>query len=531
MKINGVTVLEVPANRATAGYARKSLDKADTEFGVQSQAEEHDEAVEGWGIPAITHRYVDNSISAHREDAHRPEYQRLRADIEAMLIATVVIWHANRLHRRVEEALSFMNMCIAYRVKVYSVQRGTFYDFTKAQGRKDFIADTNNAEADSSQRGDNVRVARKRQAKQGAWGGGVRAYGWGVDTGLVHAVCVNPKAPPAQREYEHRPVIDMTKHNEQEAAEIRRWRDAVLAGVPNGSIIADLNRRGVLTQGQTDGRVIKRNGKIMESSGWQWRTVERILLSPRTAGHGEHNEQIIARDVLPPIITSEEQDRLRAILCDPAHKVTPAARAGNQPKWLGSLIITCGVCRDGTPMVSGMRNGQRLYRCDAKGHATTPADEADKWIEKVAQARLSRPDLADLIPSHDPTVSITELQVNIAKLEEGKAALAASHVRYLTTGAGLTLEMLEQATAQTDQLIADERDKLARATTSSPLTSFLGRTQDEVRAQWESLTLPIQREIVRLVMRVEAIGIGRGRRSSWPPIEERVIITPITAAA
>ena len=75
-----------------------------------------------------------------------------------------------------------------------------------------------------------MAIARKRQARQGAYGGGVRPFGWGVDTGRVRSVCVNPKAPPMERVYEDRLVLDMTRHNEAEAAEVRRWADDLLSG-------------------------------------------------------------------------------------------------------------------------------------------------------------------------------------------------------------------------------------------------------------------------------------------------------------
>ncbi|WP_459799723.1 recombinase family protein [Herbidospora sp. RD11066] len=200
--IDGIRLRVVPADRETAGYARRSLDKEGTGAGVGSQMEQQDEKVTQWPIPPISRRYVDNDISAHDPDAYRPDYERLRADIVAMYVGRVVIRDASRLHRRVDTGLTFMKLCIEYQVVVWSVHRGAPYDFTSAQGRADFIADTNAAQHDSGQRGQNVAVARKRQAKTGAWGGGVRAYGWGVDTGLVQAVCVNPKASPLERVYE-----------------------------------------------------------------------------------------------------------------------------------------------------------------------------------------------------------------------------------------------------------------------------------------------------------------------------------------
>src|SRR5258708_7499815 len=78
---------------------------------------------------------------------------------------------------------------------------------------KELRDDVNEAEYESEHRGERVALARKRQARNGDYGGGVRPYGWGVDTGRVRSVCVNPKAPAMERRYEDRPVLDMTRHN------------------------------------------------------------------------------------------------------------------------------------------------------------------------------------------------------------------------------------------------------------------------------------------------------------------------------
>ena len=77
-----------------------------------------------------------------------------------------------------------------------------------------------------------------------SYGGGVRPFGWGVDTGRVRSVCVNPKAPPMERVYEDRPVLDMTRHNEAEADEIRRWADDLLSGVSMNQRAARPGRAG-----------------------------------------------------------------------------------------------------------------------------------------------------------------------------------------------------------------------------------------------------------------------------------------------
>ena len=46
----------------------------------------------------------------------RPEYERLLADIAAGKIGTLIIWHANRLHRSTEEVNAFIKLARAHKV-------------------------------------------------------------------------------------------------------------------------------------------------------------------------------------------------------------------------------------------------------------------------------------------------------------------------------------------------------------------------------------------------------------------------------
>jgi hypothetical protein len=172
----------------------------------------------------------------------------------------------------------------AHKLRLYSTTKGAFYNLDKASGRKELRDDTSEAEYESEHRGERVAIARKRQARQGVYGGGVRPYGWGVDTGRVRSVCVNPKALAMERRYEDRPVLDMTRHNQAEAGEIRRWADDLLSGVSMNHVLRDLAARKVATVAMSDDRRVRRNGKAAEHGGWNSRTVQQILTTRAPRG-------------------------------------------------------------------------------------------------------------------------------------------------------------------------------------------------------------------------------------------------------
>jgi site-specific DNA recombinase len=480
-------------------YCRISLDRAGGAEGESSQHEENVDlaAEEGREISAS---YVDNDVSAYKE-GDRPEYERLRRDIEQGRIASVTFWHANRLHRNIEQASRFMNQCRERGVRLFSVARGGEYNLNRSSGREDFLADTLKGQSESDHRGEQVALARKRQARNGDFGGGVRPYGWGVDTGRVRSVCTNPKAPAMERHYEDRPVLDMSRHNAEEAAEIRQWADDLLAGVSMAQLLRNLAQRGVLTVSQKERRALRRGGKSVEHSGWNSRSVRQILTHPRTAGHRIHQGRIVKRNVYPEIISEDKRQALITLFSDPARKTSP----GNTPRWLGSLIVRCGVCDNGATMTVRLNcRGTPVYRCRTKGHCQTPAEQVDAHLERVIVDRLSRDDVADLVPD-TPQVDVAALRDELRVLDERKVEAAQRFA-----AGGIDGTQLDTITATVDGRRAEIRAQLAEATQNSPLAEFAATTN--AAEHWESLTLGRKREILKLLpLSATVLPIGRGR--------------------
>jgi site-specific DNA recombinase len=483
--------------RLDVDYARISADKTGAEAGVESQHEENAEFADELGI-TLERTYTDNDLSAF-SGVERPEYERLLTDIAAGLIASVTIWHANRLHRSSDEVSRFIKLARAHRVKLYSTSKGEAYNLEKASGRKQLRDDTSEAEYESEHRGERVALARKRQARNGDYGGGVRPYGWGVDTGRVRSVCVNPKAPAMERKYEDRPVLDMSRHNDEEAAEIRRWAADLLAGVPEAQVLRDMAARGVLTVSQADGRTPRRNRQPARHGGWNSKTIHQILTSPRTSGHVVYQGEIVRRNVYPPILAEDIRLSLITLFSDPARKTSP----GNTPKWLGSLIYQCGVCADGTTQtVRRSKSGTPVYRCRVKGHCSWPAEPLDRVVASVIVARLSRPDVTDLIPGG--------LEVDVAGLRDELIVCDArkrSAAQLFAKGT-IDEEQLATITAEVDQQITGIRAELSAATAESPLADFAAT--DDAQRTWDGLVIGRQREILRTLLVVTLPPLGRG---------------------
>ncbi|MGW4637482.1 recombinase family protein [Sphaerisporangium sp. NPDC004334] len=504
--------------RCVCDYTRKSTDRAGTGDGVTSQHEENQELADEFDLGTITVTYEDNDVSAY-QDVERPAYLRLLADMQAGKVGVVIIWHAKRLHRKVEEVTQFIKIARAHGVRLFSVSRGGEYNLNKAQGRKDLIDDTSEGEHESAERGERVAMARKRQARRGDFGGGIRPYGWGVDTGRVRSVCVNPKAPTMERIYEDRVVLDMTQHQPSEAAEIRKWASDLLAGVSMRQVLADLRARQVPTAAQSDGRTLRRKGKPVQSEGWNARTVKQILCSPRTSGHSVYQGEIVRRDVFEPIISEETRQALITMWADP---IRQRHTAGNTPKWLGSLIYRCGICDDGSLMVV-MNNsaGQPGYRCRSKHHCRRNVAQVDAFIEKVIITRLSRGDVADLLPRTDPTVDVAALREELALLDQSEIELGLLIARRKLGGVAA-----EVAQAEIDKRRAEIHADLKSATAESPFADF-AHTDDPART-WRDLSLGRKRECLRLLVKVTLLPV-RGRPAQGQIDPHSVQIEPITS--
>jgi DNA invertase Pin-like site-specific DNA recombinase len=514
-------------DRMNAGYDRVSLDEQKTGRGTGSQNEENEAfALEEFGRP-LDRRYSDVGISAY-SGVERPDFQRLCRDAAAGVIGTVTVWHADRLTRDPAEALLIIELFRAHKVRLYSVQRGAEYKLNRAQGRADFLHDIVDANKESAHKGERVALARLRQAKNGEWGGGVRAFGWGVDTGRVRNVCVNPKAPIAERVYEERPVLDMSQHNEEEAAEIRHWESELMATKGNiAALIRDMKKRGVKSVSEKDGRKYRRKGKVFEGvSTWHNRTIKQILLSPRVSGHAVYRGEIVKYNAYPAIIPDERRKALITLLNDPARRTASTT----VPKWFGSLIFECPWCTTDpdNPVTCKVRRsatGVPVYRCGDCGRGRQSARLLDDFMERVCVARLSRPDIADLC-APVKSVDFDALREELKDLEARKSELSQAY-------GARQIDMAEWSTARAGVIarIEEINTEMLDAAQDDPLAPF-AVNHANAQETWNGLSLARKREILRLLYRVELLPVGRrmGRRPKGAPAEEldlaKIVVTP-----
>jgi hypothetical protein len=321
-----------------------------------------------------------------------------------------------------------------------------------------------------------------------------------------------------ERVYEDRAVLDMSQHRPEEAGEIQKWASKLLSGVHMNQILLDLRRRNVPTQAMTDNRIVRRNGKVMDPNGWTSRTIKAILTNPRTSGHTVHQGKIMRENVFKPIIPEDTRQALIALLKDPSRKTSP----GNTPRWLGSLIYECGVCDDGTTVRQRERNGRPCYVCNEHGHCLQPAEEIDRFIEEILIERLGRDDVADLLPTRS-TVDTAALRAEAIEINTGTRTLAVK----LALGK-IKENIYDAAMAEADKRLAEITAALKEADpATSPLADFA--VSDDARKTWNEKDLGQRREILRMLLHVKLVPVGRGVRhvETW----QRVRISKPTRRA
>jgi DNA invertase Pin-like site-specific DNA recombinase len=336
--------------------------------------------------------------------------------------------------------------------------------------------------ADTSRRG---IAGRQRWAGQ-SYGGGRRPYGFAVV----------PDSPEHHRQLAVVPA--------EEAVIVAAVADLLDKRISLKAVVGDLRDRGVPT---------------VTGARWSTETLRDILLNDTVTGLTDDNGTV----VWPPIIPQDRQDRLRDLLTADARTVTgkdgkeyriarnPAQR-GNAPRWLLSLIATCGKC--GAPMTCTGGTDRRAYTCTEHNHMRRNAAAADAYISGLAVERLSRPDAADLLrPPPRTGIDGDKLRAEARRLAGKRDDLARLLMADVLTEVGVRKER-----KRIDARLAEIAAQLAASDQPDGLAEFRGAPAAQV---WDALSLPRRRAVVKLLMDVTILPAAR-KGSGFDPDSIRV---------
>lgn len=385
----------------------------------------------GWEVVEV---HVDDDVSAYKPRS-RPGYSALLASIEAGAVDAVVTWAADRLHRRPVELESFVELIERTGVEVATVQSGPV-DLSSAAGRMNARIAVVIAVGESEHRSARTRSAHEQIAAEGRWKGGRRPYGY------------VPQSDGSM-------VVD-----EDEAEVIREAAARVLAGERVGSIVNELNRRGVPT---------------VTGAPWRTATLRRIVSSRTVAGRRVRRGSDVGEAKWPPILSVEEVAEVTAVL-DRGAKRGRVARvsllAGNR--------LRCAEC--GESMRTARRStGRRVYRCLACFQQVA-ADPLDESIGEAVVRRLDRADIPRPPKKAKKSEDPDRIAADLVALAEDWGSGRMSRAEYLAAR-----EPLEAR-------VANARAERDRAAGSLALVGLVGKGR--ASAAWATADLDRRQSIV-----------------------------------
>jgi DNA invertase Pin-like site-specific DNA recombinase len=434
-------------------YARQSLDKSGEALAVSRQLAECRELARrnSW---EVLDTYVDNDKSA-TSGKPRPEWSRLLSDLAAGRHDVLVVWHTDRLYRRLRDLVDLVELAEKRSLKIATVQASDL-DLSTPAGRMVASLLGSVAQYEVQQKSARQVAANRQRAQSGVVLWSRRPFGFERDGSAVTIV-------------------------ESEAAEIRRAGEKVLSGATLASVAAEMNSRGIRTT---------------LSQPWTVTAVRRILTNPRTAG------RIVSRGedfggTAPAILDPDTFDRLGALLRDPARKSAPPS---TEVKYLLSGMAICG--RDGETMYATRTNdGVTVYRC-RRCYLTRRLDLVDDVVIAVLIERLSQPDAIDLL---DSDIDVTPLREQVVELRDRRDGLAS-----LLADGLLTAEAVRAQASKLTALIDGLERHIQAATGTDPLAR-LTQAVDVVNAV-QRMSLRDLREAIRALMTVRILPAGKGIR-------------------
>lgn len=448
-------------------YLRISRDIAGQGLGVQRQREDCENLARqlGW---EIADTYTDNDISASSGKS-RPEYDRMMRDLASGDIGGIVVWHADRLYRRLRDLLPLIELIKSTNAQIATCQSGDL-DLTNPTGRMiaSILASVQTQEVEH---------------KAERWS---RSWQQGRELG----------APVANSNRLYGYARDGATVIDSEAAIAREMVDRILEGSSHAAVLRWLHAIGAQT-----------------TRGLPWRApgLKVYLTNPRIAGWSTHKGEIVAPGTWPAIVDPEKWEEVRALM-------TSRTRAYQPRIALLNGLIYCGLCdtrliagRAGHP---GSGYNKRTYRCPARpnfdgcGKMSILAEPVEEMVESYARTRLERPDVRQ---------RIAELKSHPTGAQNELAALDTRIVE-------LKQQLDEPGTPVADLLRAIERAKMRQEEIMDELALTVRGDLPKQGGPWPA-DLRRRRELVELaVARIDLVPGPRVTRSGINP--ERVKITP-----
>lgn len=439
---------------ATVIYARQSLDRRGEAAAVNRQLDECRALASNHGL-AVDQEIVDNDVSA-TTGVRRPGFEKLLRLIEHDAVDTVVVWHTDRLYRRLKDLVTIVDVARDKPLKVLAVKAGDL-DLNTPSGRMVASLLGSVASYETEQKGARQVAANIQRAKQGHWQFSNRPYGYERVDGKVQLV-------------------------EPEAEIIREAFARYLAGETYYAIVQDLNVRQVPT---------------LKGGPWTMTQLRDRLKNPAYAALRAYKGEIVAEGDWPAIIDVETWERYQAA------RQARAKRHDwpNRTKYLLSGLAVCGVCGGrmlARPYYQGKKDDPKrkitmTYQCTTGWCVSRGLDRLDTIVEDAILDRLTQSDTVALFPS---APDLQPLVVESQQLRDRRDDLAA-----LLVDGTLTAAAVREQSAKIQRRLEKLHQQINAAESGNAATSLI--LSDDVAHHWRTaLTLQQKRAIISALLTV-----------------------------
>lgn len=461
-----------PSPVTAAIYCRISKDRAGGGLGVQRQEDDCREiaASLGWEISRV---YVDNDISAY-SGKPRPSYRELLDAMRAGHVQAIIAWHTDRLHRSPLELEEYIDISEKGGITTQTVKAGEL-DLSTPSGRA--VARTLGAWAryESEHKSERGKRKQLQLATAGKFTGGPVPYGWE----MVNKV----------------PIIV-----EGDAVEIRTAVNAIIAGASIGSIVKDLNARGVKT----------RRGQL-----WTSTAVRNLVMRPTNAGLSSYHGEILGESVFPPIVTEDQWRTATAIVKDPSRR----SAFDSKVKHLLAGMLRCGTC--GKAMQTSSRAGNRTdmshyYKCKTRGdgHSFQTAKPVEELVSEVTISRLEKVHSEGKMSFPDDEAKLGKLRAEALTLRGRLDESANSFADGI-----ITAKQLETITTRVREQLDQTTASMSALGHGSPLPP---PNVANIREWWEGVGIERQRAIIDALMTVYVDPIRKSAPRTFDPERIRI---------
>jgi DNA invertase Pin-like site-specific DNA recombinase len=462
-------------------YARQSLDRSGEGAAVDRQVADCRRlaTARGW---EVAHVLSDNDMSAST-GRRRPGYERLLDLMLTGQVQAVIVWHVDRLTRRLVDLEQVITICETTGVRLATVTGDL--DLSTDTGRMLARILASVARGEVERKGSRQRAANRQRAEGGHMGWTRRPFGYDRDeTGRV--------------------VV-----TDEEADALRAAADMVLDGATLAAAVRMLDDKGLTTTGRRvlrddDGQPLRDEaGQVQHGPALPWNvtSLRRALLNPRYSGRVVYRGVPIPDTTgqWPVILEAGTQDRLAEILRDSKRR----QQQGTEVKHLLSGLARCGRCGAvlfASPM--GPKDARWLvYKCRECSLARR-VDLVDGVVIDVLVARLSQPDAADLLAPETDLDALRAEKVELDKRRDDLADLLADGL--------LSREKVAEQAGKLTRRLAEVEGRITAALGDSPVAGLV--EAEDVAAAWAAMDVRGRKAAVDALMTVTVLPAGKGQR-------------------